>query len=116
MVRENDAMSIVCSIRTDAPAGTLARAAVARTTTNIAARDAVRLRITDDDNSHQLAERTEIEIEIFRRQSEFRADVADGLFETHECEADGFNFFTRERLLLHAPNGLPLHQLAQKFH
>src|SRR5437763_12660422 len=63
---------------------------------------------------HQFSDGTEVEIEILSRQAEPRTDVADGLFELHECDAYRFDFLLGQRLLLHPANRLTLHQLAQE--
>ena len=64
---------------------------------------------------HQLSQRTEIEVQILGGEAEAFADVPDGLFEPHQRNAHGFNFLARERLLLHPPDRLTLHQPAQEF-
>ena len=38
----------------------------------------------------------------------------DGLFELHQRHTDGFDLLARQRLLLHPPDRLTFHQLAQK--
>jgi hypothetical protein len=64
---------------------------------------------------HQLSQRTEIEVQILGGEAKEFADVPDGLFEPHQRNADGFNFFRGQRLLLHPPDRLTLHQLPQEF-
>src|SRR5437764_4867116 len=51
---------------------------------------------------HQTTCGSEIEIEILRLETEALADVANRFLEPHQRDADGFNFLTRERSLLHA--------------
>src|SRR5258708_11271296 len=63
---------------------------------------------------HQFSEGAEVEIEILSGQAELRADVEHSLFELHESDAYGFDFLFRQRPLLHPPNRLTLHQLAQE--
>src|SRR3954468_11935362 len=62
---------------------------------------------------HQL-NRSEIEIEILRRQAEASADIANGLLEAHESGADRFDFGLGQRFRRHAANSLPFHQLAKE--
>src|SRR5436190_21013654 len=66
--------------------------------------------------SHEFTDRSEIEIEILRFESEAAADVANGPFERHQRRADGVGLAPRQRLLIHPPNRLALHQLAQELH
>src|SRR5438552_6495156 len=63
---------------------------------------------------HQLSDRSQIEIEVLGFETEPAAHVANGLFERHQRFADRFDFFARQRFLLHSPNGLTLHQLAEE--
>jgi hypothetical protein len=65
--------------------------------------------------SHYPAERTEIEVEVLGAEPELRADLADRFFELHQRRADRLDFLPGQRLLLHPPDGLALHQLAQEF-
>src|SRR5262245_4596930 len=64
--------------------------------------------------SDEAAERTEVEIEIFRGEAETATDVADRLFQPHERLSDVLRLLGRQRAGLHPANRLPLHQLPQE--
>src|SRR6266513_2852092 len=56
------------------------------------------------DSSAETAEGTEVEIQLFRRETEAAGEVAHGFFESHERHAELLGFLGRQRPLLHPPN------------
>jgi trehalose synthase len=66
--------------------------------------------------SNETAERTEVEVQLVRRQSETLAHGPEGFLETHQRQANGLDLGVGQRARLHAPDRLPLEQLAQKLH
>ena len=65
---------------------------------------------------HELADRSQIEVEVLWRQSKALSDLPHGFLETHQREPDRFDFLLGQRLLLHPPDRLTLHQPAQELH
>src|SRR5688500_12671194 len=63
----------------------------------------------------QLSEGAEVEIQIVRVELEALCDVVNRLLQLHQRDADVLDFFRRQRLLFQAPDGLPLHELADQF-
>jgi hypothetical protein len=58
------------------------------------------------------AERPEVEVEVFRRRSEVVLQPLHGLIEPHERQAELLDLLVGQVLVLvHAPEGLFLHQL-----
>src|SRR5215813_2333980 len=66
--------------------------------------------------SDEAAERTEVEIEIFRCEAEPPADLADRLLEPHERLTHVLGLLGRERAGVHAADRLALHELTQELH
>jgi hypothetical protein len=62
----------------------------------------------------QLSDRPEIQVELFRGDAEVAGEVVDGFFELHQGDAELFDLVGSEGLLLHAADGLALHELAQE--
>ena len=58
----------------------------------------------------------EVQIEILGLESEAAGHLSHGSFEAHQRETDRLHFGGGQGLLLHAADGLALHQLAQELH
>src|SRR6185369_3364129 len=64
--------------------------------------------------SDQLAQRTQIQVQVRRFEVELFGKAVDGLFKAHQGEADGFDLVRGQGLRLHAADGLLLHHLAEE--
>src|ERR1051325_11071663 len=53
-------------------------------------------------------------VEALRGESNLPADVADGPFDLHQSRPDRLDFAAAQRLVLHSPDGLPLHEFSQQ--
>src|SRR4051812_42662916 len=69
---------------------------------------------TTGENSHQIAERSEIEIEVFLLEPEVLSELVHALFELHERLAETLDLLVVEVPHLHAAERLALHQLPQE--
>src|SRR5262245_7008863 len=67
-------------------------------------------------SSEEPAEGPQIEVEVLVAQAERGLELVHALVEPHERRAEPLNLLLVEGALLHAPQGLALHQLPQKLH
>src|SRR5690242_2033100 len=73
-----------------------------------------RSRPPEPGNSEQVAERPEVQVQIRPLQPELGDQLVHSLLETHERLPEPVDLVVGERTVLHALQGLPLHQLPQK--
>src|SRR5829696_7546395 len=67
-------------------------------------------------HSGQRAERSEVEVQVFRLEANLLRQLVDRLFQTHQRQADALDFVRRQRALLDAAERLPLHDLTNEVH
>ena len=63
----------------------------------------------------QSADWAELEIQVFRVQLEAFGNIVHGFFQLHQRDTDILDFGRSEGLFFEPPDGLALHQLADKF-
>ena len=63
----------------------------------------------------QFTDRSEVEVQIFRVELEAFCQLMDCLLELHQGNSYTLDLRRRQSLFFEAPDGLPLHQLANEF-
>jgi hypothetical protein len=65
--------------------------------------------------SHESADRAEIESELLGPDPELRAEITDGLFQSHQRETNRFGLVIGQGANFHSADGLSLEELPDEF-
>ena len=64
----------------------------------------------------EASERTEIQVQVFWRETGLARQIVNRFLELHQCDPDLLDLFWRQRAFVHAPDRLTLHHLADEVH